>query len=194
MDDSAEAYEANAIEFLCRRDESTIGSNTVAQWSGTLRKAASVIELACGGGFPVTRVLDSFDLQLWAVDSSPTLVATFQSRFPQIPIQCERVQDFDFFNRKFDAALAIGLVFLLPKTEQIKLISRVSEVLNNNGRFLFTAPIQTGKWTDLNTGMECHSLGQNSYEEILSSAGFRVVSTFVDKGENNYYDVERVKA
>ena len=192
MMDSAEAYEAHAHEFLRGRDTSLIGTVVVNQWSRTLRRGASVIELACGGGYPITRVLNDAGLQVWAVDSSPTLVAEFRSRFPTIPVQCSRVQESDFFGRMYEGAIAIGLIFLLSKSDQAALISRVSKILVPGGRFLFTAPIETGDWLDTNTGLECRSLGQASYENHLRKAGFRVVATLSDKGANNYYDVERI--
>jgi SAM-dependent methyltransferase len=191
--DSASAYEANAHEFLRGRDGSPIGSIVVDQWAATLREGATVIELACGGGYPITRVLEAAGLQLWAVDSSPTLVEMFRSRFPAVPVQCAKVQESDFFGRTYVAAIAVGLIFLLPESDQARLISRVSQILEPGGRFLFTAPIERGAWKDVNTGLECSSLGQASYENSLGEAGLRVVATFSDKGANNYYDVERVQ-
>ena len=193
MMDSATAYEAHAHEFLRERDNSPIGTYIVDRWSRALRSGAPVIELACGGGYPVTRVLSNAGLQLWAVDSSPTLVAEFQSRFPAIPVQCAKVQESNFFDRTFEGAIAIGLIFLLSESDQSTLISRVARILVPGGRFLFTAPLESGVWIDMNTGLECRSLGQASYGEYLRDAGFRVVATFTDKGANNYYDVERVR-
>src|SRR4051812_16545867 len=105
--DSVEPYEVHAAEFLRRRDKSLVGSRVVEQWSCTLPAGATVIELACGGGEPITRVLSQAGLRLWAIDSSPTLVAAFRARFPAIPVQCARVQDTDFFGRMYDAAVAI---------------------------------------------------------------------------------------
>lgn len=191
MDDSAEAYEQNALEFLGKRDNSPIGSETVEKWSGDLPVGAEGIELACGGGYPITRVLNKQNLKLWAVDSSPTLISKFKLRFPHIPAQCEKVQDFDFFNRTYDFAIAIGLIFLLSESDQIKLISRVSEVLFPGGRFLLTAPIEHGNWIDTNTGINCVSLGKTEYEKIFVETGFLVTSTYTDKGVNNYYDLLR---
>jgi cyclopropane fatty-acyl-phospholipid synthase-like methyltransferase len=190
--DSAKAYEVHAREFLRGRDQSLIGTLIVDQWTHTLRKGANVIELACGGGYPITRVLETAGLQLWAVDSSPTLVAEFRSRFPTIPVQCAKVQESDFFDRMYEGAIAIGLIFLLPELEQAALIKRVSEILVPGGRFLFMAPIEKGSWIDMNTGLECQSLGQASYKKCAEEAGFRLLATFTDKGANNYYDVERV--
>lgn len=190
--DSASAYEAHAHEFLNGRDQSLIGSQVVDQWSRTLSKGSAVIELGCGGGYPISRVLHEAGLKPWAIDSSPTLVAAFQSRFPATPIQCAKVQESDFFGRSYDAAIAIGLIFLLPESDQLSLIHKVSKSLTVGGRFLFTAPIETGEWVDMNTGISCQSLGQARYEGCLKAAGFQVLATFTDKGENNYYDVVRV--
>lgn len=190
--DSAEAYEASAYEFLRGRDPSPIGTQVVDQWARSLPEGATVIELACGGGYPISRVLDAAGLKLWAIDSSPTLLVEFQSRFPSIQVQCARVQESDFFGRNYDGAIAIGLLFLLPESDQIDLISRVASILVPKGRFLFMAPIQVGTWNDLNTGLECLSLGQERYGELLMNSGFRVVATYTDKGENNYYDAEKL--
>jgi cyclopropane fatty-acyl-phospholipid synthase-like methyltransferase len=191
--ESVEAYEVHAQRFLRRRDESLVGSRVVEQWSRKLPPRAAVIELGCGGGQPITRVLSEAGLRVWAIDSSPTLVAAFQSRFPTIPVQCARVQDSDFFGRMYDAAVAIGLIFLLAEPDQAELISRVADIIVPGGRFLFTAPIQVHDWTDVNTGALCRSLGQARYERLLSEAGFRVLATFVDVGENNHYDTEKVR-
>jgi len=191
--DSASAYEAHAHAILQGRDASMIGSQVVEQWARALPQGAEVLELACGGGYPITRVLHAAGLKLWAVDSSPTLLAEFERRFPSVQVQCARVQDSDFFGRTYDAVIAEGLLFLLPEHDQLALIERVAKVLVPGGRFLFTAPIEIGSWTDLNTGMACQSLGQARYEACLNAAGFRVLGTVVDKGGNNHYEAERLK-
>ena len=191
--DAATAYEANAHAFIRGRDRSPIGARVVEQWAHALSERATVIELASGGGYPITRVLDGAGLQLWAVDASPTLIAEFQTRFPNIPVRCERVQESSFFGRTFEGAIAIGLLFLLPESDQAALIARVSQVVVPGGRFLFTAPLEAGTWADMNTGLECRSLGHERYEELLTQAGFRVVATHVDEGANNYFEARKLE-
>lgn len=193
MVDSAEAYEAHARTFLRERNSSAIGARVVGDWSRSLRTGARVIELACGGGYPITGALKAAGLQVYAVDSSPTLIAELRSRFPTIPTQCARVQDSDLFNRSYDGAVAIGLLFLLSEPDQAELIARVSRVLRPGGRFLFTAPLQEGTWHDTITGLMCTSLGRERYEGLLRGAGMRVVTTYTDAGASNYYDVEKVQ-
>ena len=186
--DTASAYEAHAHSFLRTRDASAVGSRVVAQWARTLQPGAEVLELACGGGHPITQALHAGGLKLWAVDSSPTLLAEFARRFPSVPTRCEKVQHSAFFERRFDAVVAIGLVFLLPEADQLALIGRVAQTLHPGGRFLFTAPTEVGEWADLNTGMACLSLGQARYEACLHTHGFCVNTTFTDQGGNHHFD------
>jgi cyclopropane fatty-acyl-phospholipid synthase-like methyltransferase len=187
----ASAYEAHALEFLAVRDRSLMGADIVSHWARSLPAGAEVIEIACGGGYPVTRALVEAGVKLWAIDASPTLLEIFRSRFPHIPTQCSLALDSDYFGRKFGAAVSIGLLFLLEEPEQVALLQRVSEILLPGGQFLFTAPVQTATWRDLITGRECRSLGEARYVQILEHAGFRVIGTHVDQGENNHYQVQR---
>jgi SAM-dependent methyltransferase len=188
---SASVYEKHVFEFLDARDKSLTGADVVGQWARSLPAASDVVEIACGGGYPVTRALVETGVNVWAIDASPTLLERFRLRFPSVPTQCTLALESDFFGRKFSAAISIGLIFLLEESEQVALLHRVSEILLPGGHFLFTAPIETGTWRDITTGHECRSLGKARYVQILESAGFRVIGTYVDEGNNNYYEARR---
>jgi len=190
--DSATAYETHALEFLGARDHSTIGTAVLQTWCASLSPDAEVLELACGAGFPVTRILQAAGLRVWAVDSSPTLLAHFQQRFPSIPIACARVQECTFFSKQFDAVLAIGLLFLLDEADQLALIQRLATHVKLGGRLLFTAPIQACQWRDASTGLLSHSLGQDAYVACLQAHGFTIIGHYVDEGGNHYYEAQRV--
>jgi cyclopropane fatty-acyl-phospholipid synthase-like methyltransferase len=190
--DSATAYETHALEFLAARDHSIIGTAVLQTWCASLSPNAEVLELACGAGFPVTRILQEAGLRVWAVDSSPTLLAHFQERFPSIPVACARVQDSTFFSKQFDAVLAIGLLFLLDEADQLALIQRLALHVKPGGRLLFTAPLQACQWRDASTGLLSHSLGQDAYVACLQAHGFAMIGHYVDEGENHYYEAQRV--
>lgn len=190
--DSATEYEKNAQDYLRGRDESLIGYNVVRQWAQKLSSCSEVIEVACGGGYPVTKELSEAGLKVWAIDSSKTLLGEFKKRFPDITVKCERVQETSFFGKKFDAAIAIGLIFLLPESEQDLLLGRISNALKLGGSFLFTAPIEKGTWNDLNTGISCSSLGVEKYTKLLNKHGLDITSTIVDAGGNNHYETVKV--
>ena len=191
---SASAYEAHAQEFLAARDGSLMGADIVGRWARSMPVGTDVVEIACGGGYPVTRALVEAGINVWAIDASATLLDTFHARFPDIPTQCSSALACDYFGRSFGAAVSIGLIFLLEPSEQVALLHRVSEILLPKGRFLFTAPVETATWRDIVTGHDCRSLGEARYVQALESAGFRVIDLHVDEGENNYYDVEKASA
>jgi predicted RNA methylase len=48
------------------------------EWARTLPSGAAVIDLGCGPGFPITEVLVSGSLNVYAVDASPSFVEAFR--------------------------------------------------------------------------------------------------------------------
>jgi SAM-dependent methyltransferase len=125
------------------------------------------------------------------IDASPTLTATFRSRFPHAHVACETVEGSSFFGRTFDAVLAVGLIFLLPADAQRDLIRRVAQALKPGGRFLFTSPADDCTWTDVLTGRRSRSLGTEDYKVILGGAGLALLSEYLDEGDNHYYDARK---
>ena len=123
MTDAARFYETQAMKYLDARDRSRVGTGIVQSWARSLPSGSTVVEIACGGGYPITRVLVDSGLTVWAVDSSPTLLRQFRLRFPAIPTQCTSALDSDYFGRTFDAVTSIGFLFLLRENEQADLSS-----------------------------------------------------------------------
>lgn len=188
---SMEAYEQHALEFLKLRDTSRVGVRTADRWARSLHPSSHVLEIGCGGGIPVTETLVDAGLNLWAIDYSPTLVKAFRDRYPDIPVQCVSVLESDFFQKKYDAVISIGLIFLLNEEGQLKMLHRVAEILRPGGSFLFTAPVETGEWTDVVTGQKCFTPGKAVYLTALKNSGFEKVKCYYDRGKNNYYEVTK---
>jgi len=194
--DRSSGYEAVSVEFLARRGNSStrstaIGVKEVRKWAKTLPRSGSVIDLGCGPGFPITVVLIEEGLHVFGVDAAPSFVAAFQRNLPGTPILCEAVQESRFFDRTFDAVLAIGLMFLLKAEDQHHLIHRFAETLVPGGRLLFTATAIPAIWNDAMTGLESISLGAVRYRELLRASGLSVAKEYEDVGENHYFDAFR---
>lgn len=179
-------YEAIADRFMAVRS-ATIGVATVREWVGTLPPGAHVLDIGCGHGLPITRTLVDAGLRVHAIEPSPTLAAAARENLPGCVVACESFERSDFFGRRFDGVLAVGLIFLLPVESQRSLISRVPSALVPGGSFLFSAPSQTGGWEDLLTGRESVSLGRETYVSLLETAGFALVAEYDDEGNAHYY-------
>ena len=191
MNDSSNGYERVAIEFLegrGRAPSTAVGAREVRDWARTLPRGASVIDIGCGSGLPITKVLVDEGLNVYGVDASPTLVSAFRTNLPGVPIACEPVEESVFFNRLFDGVVSWGLMFLLPSETQRQLIQRMADILVPGGRLLFTSVAEPEVWTDAMTGLESRSLGAVEYRRLLSRAGFSVTGEYEDAGKSHYFD------
>jgi len=191
MTDLSNGYEGVAAEFLAGRGGSlsnAIGTRAVRSWARRLSHGVTVIDLGCGSGLPITKVLAGEGLKVYAIDASPSLVKAFRRNLPEITVACESVEDSLFFNRMFDGVLAWGLMFLLQPEEQRRLIHRIGHILVPNGRLLFTSPPEPVVWNDAMTGLESRSLGGVEYRRELAAARLKVVSEYDDEGQNHYFD------
>lgn len=187
----ANGYERIAAEFLAGRGSAPsrgIGVRHVRAWARSLPPDATVLDLGCGSGFPITKILVDEGLTVYGVDASPSLVAAFRRHLPGVAVVCESVEESTFFDRSFDAILSWGLWFLLPVAAQLDLPRRLASALQRGGRLLFTAPPQAITWLDAMTGEESRSLGAETYRRSLSAAGLSVLCEYEDEGANHYYD------
>lgn len=190
--DHSEGWDDVAKQFIAAR--SNIGAHLVRSWArDTLPQSGSVVDVGCGSGVPIAQVLVDEGFEVFGIDASPTLIAAFRHRFPNAQSACEAAQDSAFFGRTFDAAISIGLLFLLAEHDQRKVIRRIANSLNPGGRLLFSAPREICEWRDTLTGRRSKSLGAEGYELLLQESGLYLVGCHVDEGENNYYDAVRVR-
>ena len=187
-DDPSNGYEAVAAEFMKLRSET--GAAVVKTWAGSLRHHATVLDIGCGHGYPLTPALLRAGVTLSAIDASPKMVAAFKQNFPDVRVACEAAEESDFFGETFDAILSVGLMFLLPEKTQIQLIPRIAAALKPKGRFLFSAPKQKCDWVDVLTGQTSWSLGADRYAAILNPCGLTVTATHTDAGGSHYYEAD----
>ncbi|HEV2425194.1 MAG TPA: class I SAM-dependent methyltransferase [Terriglobia bacterium] len=184
--DRSNGYEAIAEDFTRARTP-TIGPRVVRKWAKGLPRGAAILDIGCGFGIPISQALLEDGFAVCGVDASPTLVARFRERFPDVHVECCPVEDSLFFSRTFDAVVAWGLMFLLPRDVQRSLIGKVARTLKPQGQFLFTSPKEVCTWTDGMTGLPSVSIGHDAYRQELTSHGLKLVGNDQDEGENYYY-------
>jgi SAM-dependent methyltransferase len=187
-------YDLIAEWYASQRTDAT-GVPEVTALVASLPSSASVLDVGCGNGLPLTRVLIDHGCRVLGVDSSPKMLERFAKNFPDVPAICASIQDCDFAGRTFDAAFAWGVMFHLPKSEQVKAIAKVASVLKPGGLFLFTSGDEQG-------GMDSepfegepmngvrffyYSFTKDGYRDVLGEHGLTLEETHIDKGQNRYY-------
>ena len=183
--DFSNGYEKIAPEFISVRNKS-LGISLFREWSKSLDSPSKVLDIGCGDGIPVTQTIIESGHSVFAIDASKSMTRAFTANFQDVPVRCEPVEHSDFFNEQYNGVIAVGIIFLLKEPAQLAMIRKVGEILTPGGQFLFSAPIQIGKWNDILTGEESISLGVDRYAQALSSAGLHLIRTALEDG-NNYY-------
>ncbi|SEW39382.1 2-polyprenyl-3-methyl-5-hydroxy-6-metoxy-1,4-benzoquinol methylase [Chitinophaga sp. YR573] len=186
MIDESNGYESIAEIYI--KERGRIGSSTVSAWARTLNKGAVVLDIGCGTGIPVTKILLDEGLAAYALDASPTMIKAFRENFPNVPVACESVERSPFFNRSFDGIIAVGLIFLLSEETQRMLISKMAAALNPGGRLLFSAPLYKVEWKDIITEQTSRSLGAEQYRALMLASGLSIIDESDDEGENHYFN------
>lgn len=190
-DDPSNGYEAVAAEFMENRERANIGVAIVREWARSLPSGATILDLGCGHGVPISMALMNDGFAVYGIDASPNLTNAFHRRFPQANVACESVEESDLFGRTFDGVVAVGLLFLLRGDAQRALVRKVAKALDPGGGFLFTAPSQVCTWTDVLTGRPSRSLGAEEYQAVLADAGLVLIGEHRDEGDNQYYDARK---
>jgi len=187
--DKSNGYEDHATTFIrCRsKGINGIGAPEVRHWARSLPPNATVLDIGCGVGLPISQALVDEGLTVYGIDASPSMIEGFRQNFPNIPVACEAAEDSPFFNRQFDAIIAWGLMFLLPVETQEVVIQKMANALYTGGKLLFTAPSTKMTWEDAITEIESVSLGAERYKELLTALGLSLIEEFEDEGENHYY-------
>jgi len=145
------------------------------------------LDLGCGDGVPVTQVLIESGLEVYGVDASAAMVASFRNRCPGVHVEHAAVEDSTLFCKSFNGVVAWGLVFLLRREAQEHLIAKIAASLTRGGQFLFTSPRQACLWLDAMTGRESVSLGREEYQRLLQNVGLTLIEEQQDEGDNHYY-------
>jgi SAM-dependent methyltransferase len=189
MIDESNGYEGIADIYIKGRGRAVngIGSSTARAWARTFDPGSVVLDLGCGTGIPVTKILLEAGLNAYAVDASPKMVEDFRQNFPNVPVACESVERSPFFNRNFDGIISVGLMFLLSEETQRALIPKMAAVLNPGGKLLFTAPLDKIEWKDIMTEQLSRSLGAEEYRELISASGLFIGEELQDEGGNHYF-------
>jgi cyclopropane fatty-acyl-phospholipid synthase-like methyltransferase len=189
MIDNSNGYDSVAETYIKMRGQAVngIGSSTARAWALTLNIGSAVLDLGCGTGIPITKILLDSGLNAYGVDASPKMVASFQHNFPNVPVACEPVERSLFFNRTFEGIISVGMMFLLSEKNQRALIPKLAAALNPGGKLLFTAPIDKVEWKDVMTEQLSRSLGAEQYRTLMMASRLSLGEEFDDEGGNHYF-------
>jgi 2-polyprenyl-3-methyl-5-hydroxy-6-metoxy-1,4-benzoquinol methylase len=191
--DRSEGWDEVAEQFIAAR--SGAGAALVRRWARDwLAPSSTIVDVGCGSGVPIAKALSEDGFQIYGIDASPKLITEFRRSVLGAQAVCEAAQDSRFFGLSFDAAVSVGLMFLLSADDQRVVLRRIADALKPGGRLLFSAPRAICTWQDSLTGRSSQSLGEDEYERTLRAGGLTLAGFHEDEGHSTYFEAVKTAA
>ncbi len=177
-------YDRNAVAFDARRRESRMETGWISRFAALLPDGAEVLDLGCGSGEPVARLLLDAGFRVTGADFSPSMLRIARATFPRAEWIEADIRDLDL-GRTFDGIVAWHSVFHLTVQEQRVALPRIAAHLRPGGVLMMTSGITEGE-SDGQVGKDrvYHaSLDAAEYRRILAGQGVPVTEFVVDDPE-----------
>ncbi len=146
----------------------------------SLEDGASVLDIGCGAGVPVTRAL-SGRFAVTGVDISGEMVRRARANVPGASFIHGDITSVDFPDSSFNAVVAFYSIFHLPREEHPELLRRVRSWLKPGGYLMCTLTrYSEAAYTEddfFGETMYWSNYGLEDYNEILEGLGFRLLTT-----------------
>lgn len=168
-DQCAEAYAAS------RKEEA---NPELALLIERLSPHATILDIGCGGGVPVSRELAKHG-HVTGVDISPAMIALARENVPAGTFTCGDIMGIEFAPSSFDAVTSFYAIFHLPKEEHEELFRRIHVWLRPQGYLMTTVNLgDEAPYTEddfFGVTMYWSNFGLSQYKEMLSKLGFSIL-------------------
>lgn len=146
-------------------------------FAAALPPGASVLDIGCGGGEPVARMLIESGFEVTGIDSAPSLIALCRERFPSAE-WCVADMRTLAPSRRFDGLIAWYSFFHLSADDQRAMFPVFAAHAGPGGLLMFTSGpaegVAVGEWEG--EPLYHASLSAEEYRELLGANDFEVVN------------------
>lgn len=146
------------------------------RFAAALGAGARVLDLGCGPGEPVARMMAEMGLRVTGVDSSPSLIAMCRERLPDHDWHVADMRTLDLAHR-FDGILAWDSFFHLSHDAQRRMFPILQAHAAPDAFLMLNTGHAHGVALGRYRGETLHhaSLAPDEYRTLLAAAGFSVV-------------------
>jgi cyclopropane fatty-acyl-phospholipid synthase-like methyltransferase len=176
----AAGYDEGGFRYSAARAEAT--SPALASLLEVLPAGATVLDIGCGAGVPVTAALARV-ADVVGVDISPVQLEQARRNVPQARFILGDIMATEFSPQSFDAVVAFYALFHVPREEHRALLERISTWLRPAGHFLATlAGTSHPGYTEpdfFGATMYWSYFAADWYLDVLRALGFDVLAAGV---------------
>ena len=173
----ASGYDACGVRYSAVRADDP--SPEIERLLETLPSDATVLDIGCGAGVPVTSALARV-CKVVGVDISSVQIEQARLNIPQATFMLGDIMTMEFAPRTFDAVVLFYTLFHLPRQEHRSLLERIALWLRPGGHLLATvANSSHSGYTEpefFGVTMYWSHFKQSWYSSALRELGFQVLA------------------
>jgi trans-aconitate methyltransferase len=182
MDDAAHRivahYERHAVSWDAdRRAASWTDKPFIERFLSFLPQGATVLDLGCGGGWPVALHMATRGFRVTGIDSSPTLISLCRTRMPDHEWVIGDMRSLAL-GRRYDGILAWDSFFHLRPEDQMAVFPVFAAHAAPSAILMFNAGPDRGEVIGSYRGDPLYhaSLAASEYEALLTESGFELIA------------------
>jgi SAM-dependent methyltransferase len=178
-------YDRHATAWTRARDsQQFIEAEWLWRFEALLPERGTILDIGCGSGRPLAAHLVRRGFKVVGVDSSPTLISTCRSRFPEQTWFVSDMRELAL-GRRFEGIIAWDSFFHLTHEYQRTMFATFQKHAADNAPLMFTSGAGFGEAIGSFEGEPLYhaSLDAEEYRELLRTHGFNVVSHVVEDPE-----------
>ncbi len=159
----------------------------ILDWLALLPNQSRILDLGCGTGYPVAKLLTTNGHFITGIDSSPQMIMHAQKlALNTATFQCADIVEFKP-NHLFEGIIAWDSLFHLAKTDQDLIYQKIASWLAPGGYFLFTHGDTDGEHIDYMMGQPFYysAIPFAKIEKIMVNLDMHILSSLHDYREND---------
>ena len=120
--------------------------NEIKEFASQFENNSTILDLGCGSGY-ITNYLCSLNLNAIGIDFSEAMIRIAKKKYPELDFFMANFIDIEnyFKENSVDGLIAIYSLYFIPKEQFENLLSSLSKILKDGGKFLFITQIGKGE-------------------------------------------------
>ena len=158
-----------------------------------IKKKGNVLDLGCGTGIPISKIMYDSKLKVTGVDVSDNMINIFKNNFPKATAFRIPMTEINWGN-KFDGVISSYSLLCLPLAEFPLMANKINKALKKGGYFLLflnEGDSKEGQVQEVQ-GQQMFSTGVSEKEirDIFESRGMEIIRIERERCESKEYGVE----
>lgn len=156
-------------------------------------KNAKILDLGCGIGLPIDRVLVANNMDVTGIDISQKHIRLSQNNVPGANFIKGDFSKYNFGGKMFDGIVSLYAIFHIPREEHRDLFLKIHSLLVDNGVILVTLGTSGSEYGEeqnwCGAPMVWSTYEPEAYTQILDDTGFKIIEdTFEGQpGDDEYH-------